>query len=180
MNENTTDPDQKKILQLYAAFGAALVLSVVPSVIAAFACLFFFLGVLIAAYIICTSAEEGSLAENHMTFVIRTIWIGSFLGLLSIIAGSIYLFYNVDNTTLDPCIQNFLAIGSGMQNMEIQALVGIFEPCLDNYLKINMRDLIIGGIISAGPILIYFIVRFTRGLSRALNSYRIANVRSWF
>ena len=180
MKTGQTDPDQKKVLRLYAAFGAALALSVVPFVLAAFLSMVLFLGVLIAAYILRTGTEEGSLIENHMGFIIRTIWIGSFLALLTIVVASIYLFYGMDNTPLDPCIQHFLSIGPGTRVLELQAMTDIFRSCYGAYMDANLRIFIMSGVIAAGPVLIYFIARYARGISRAMNGYRIAKPENWF
>ena len=175
----TTDPDQRKIMQLYAAYGAALVLSVVPFVLAAFISAGLFMGVLIAAYILRTGTEHGSLIENHMTFVIHTIWIGSFLALLTMTGASIYLFNTLDNTPLDPCINQFLAIGSSTQVIELQAMLGVFQGCFESYVNANFKTFIISALIAAGPVLLYFIVRYARGFSRAASGYRISHPESW-
>lgn len=180
MKTGQTDPHQRKVLQLYAAYGAALVLSVVPFVLAAFLSMVLFVGVLIAAYILRTGTEEGSLIENHMTFVIRTLWIGSFLAMLTLVAASLYLFYGVDNTPLDPCIQHFLSIGPGTRVLELQAMTDIFRACYGAYMDANLRIFITSGAMAAGPVLIYFVIRYARGISRAMNGYRIAKPQSWF
>ena len=174
------DPNQRKILRLYAAFGAALVLSVVPFILAALLSMILIFGVLIAAYILRTDTTPGSLVENHMTFIIRTIWIGSFLALLTMTAGSIYLFQTIDNTPLDPCLQPLLDIRSGQTLIDPYAVFNILRGCFDNYWVANIKTFIISGSIAAGPVLLYFIVRYARGLARAMDGYRVANPHFWF
>lgn len=181
-----TGPDQRRILRLYAAFGAALVLSVLPYMLAAFLSLVLGLGVLIAAYILRKDTAEGSLMENHMTFVIRTIWIGSFLALLTTSAGSIYLFQSLDNTPLLPCIENLIGMLSAITpDTSVEALQELMSQeiiyaCVENYMKANLRVFIGAGVLVAGPVLLYFIIRYARGLSRAMGGYRVAHPRHWF
>jgi uncharacterized membrane protein len=171
--------EQKKLLRLYAAFGASLALSLVPSVAAAIITLLLFLGVLFVAYAMRKRSSEGSLIENHTTYIIRTIWISGAAAVFTLIAASVYMLQTVDNTPLDPCISTILSAGARTPDMATQQMIALFRPCFDTYLSVNLRDFIIGGIIAAGPVLLYIILRFTRGLARAGGGYRIANVRSW-
>ncbi len=89
--------------------------------------------------------------------------------------GSIYLFLEIDNTLLNPCIQALL------NNVPTTgSLMAVIEPCIDNYWSVNKRVFFISGALAAGPILIYFIIRYARGLSRALGGYRVSNPGRWF
>jgi uncharacterized membrane protein len=179
MTDNPVNLDQKKILRLYAAFGAALVLSVIPFFLAAFLSMGLAMGVLLAAYILRTDTAEGTLIENHMTFVIRTMWIGSFLALITMAAGSFYLFHGIDNTPLDPCIQHLHLLNSGAQIFDVGVIFGTFQGCLKNYWIINFKVFLISGIIAGGPVLAYFIIRYARGLARAIDGYRVSNPHHW-
>ena len=179
MTQAEQGPDQRKVMQLYAAFGAALLLSVVPFILAAFTSAVLFMGVLIAAHILRAGTEHGSLLENHMTFVIRTIWIGSFLALITMSAASFYLFDRIDHTPLDPCIRSFLSVGQGAFTLDPQALMNIFKGCFHNYIAVNFQTFLISGLIAAVPILLYFIIRYARGLARAAGGYRIAHPEKW-
>jgi uncharacterized membrane protein len=177
------DVNQKKIVRLYGAFGAGLVFSMVPLWSAALVSAVLVTGVLIIAYVLRTDAEHGSLSENHMTFIIRTIWIGSFLALITTAAASVYFFKALDNTPLQPCAEAILSMASGMSDptaMERTIDNFMAMPCWATYWQKNLMIFIIGGVIAAGPILIYFIVRYVRGLTRAIKGYRVANPKAWF
>ena len=178
MSDDKADIEKKNILNIYAAFGAALVLSIIPTMFAAFLSLILGLGVLIAAYMVRKNEEIGSLVENHMTFVIRTIWIGSFFALISTTIGSIYLFFNLDNTPLQPCLNTFLSVADSVQNFS--GLESVFGNCFEPYWFVNAKVFITSGIIVATPILVYFAARYARGLSRAMNGYRVSKPLSWF
>ncbi|MCC7304911.1 MAG: hypothetical protein IT558_01475 [Alphaproteobacteria bacterium] len=174
------DPDRKKILRLYALFGAGLILCVVPFPLAALLSMIFIFGVLVAAYIVRTGASVDGLIFNHATFIIRTIWIGSFIAALTMTAASIYLLRNIDNSPLDPCINQFLSIGPETALSDLMKLQAIFQGCWHSYWMANIHVFITSGSIAAGPPLLYFIVRYARGLSRALDGYRVAKPESWF
>ncbi len=178
--EIVNDPYQKKIIRIYGLFGLSLLLSLVPNIPAACVSAALGLGVLVIAYVLRTGAEENSLLENHMTFIIRTIWIGSFFAMLAMFAASFYLLKTIDNTPLNPCIEKFLAMGAVLDMSNPESLMGIFSNCWAAYWSANMKAFIGGGVIAAGPVLFYFIVRYARGLSRAIRGYRVSNPRTWF
>ncbi|MCE7887289.1 MAG: hypothetical protein DYH13_07290 [Alphaproteobacteria bacterium PRO2] len=183
MMDPVTDANQKKIVRLYGAFGAGLVFSMVPLWSAAIVSAALILGVLIVAYVLRTDAEHGSLIENHMTFVIRTIWIGSLFALITTSAASVYFLKALDNAPLQPCAEMILSMASGMSDptaMEKYINDFMSMPCWANYWQTNLMIFIIGGVIAAGPILIYFVVRYIRGLTRAMRGYRVANPKAWF
>ncbi len=167
------NPEQKKVLHLYSVFGASLVLTLIPSVLAAFVAMWFMIVVLIAAYMIRSKSEEGSLSENHTTFIIRTFWIGGLLVAVTMSAACAYMLVHIDNAPLQPCV---------LQNEDlIKAILDIIRsPCMDDFIQVNLRVLMISMAIAAGPVMLYFIVRFSRGLSRALSGYRIASPKNWF
>jgi uncharacterized membrane protein len=173
------NPDQKKIINLYAAFGASLLLSFVPNVTAAMLCALMGVGVLIAAYMMRKGKAEGSLMENHTTFIIRTIWIGGFFAMIASFAAGLYMFFNVDSEPMAPCLNTLLNQGIS-PDIGMDVLVRAFEPCLGEYTGANFQTFLISGAIVSVPTLLYFLVRFTRGLSRAVKGYVIAGHKGWF
>jgi hypothetical protein len=97
------------------------------------------------------------------------------------VAGSIYLLYTLDNTPLDPCIEQSFNIDTGMAMSELQAmLITTFRSCYPDYMGANFMAFIVGGAIAAGPPLVYVIARYTHGLTRCLKGYRIAQPLRWF
>ncbi|MEM7680048.1 MAG: hypothetical protein AAF182_03490 [Pseudomonadota bacterium] len=178
MDKQDAEIEKQKILQVYAALAATLILSLLPFLNAAVLSLLLGLLVLVMGYIYRGRAEANSLMENHMTFVIRTVWIGSFFAVLFMAFGAAYLLSYLDNEPLLDCMQGFMAMGSEIYHPEIFKTV--FSPCQESYLAVNMDVLVTGGIIVAVPPLLYFSVRLVRGLSRALKGYRLADPTSWF
>lgn len=162
------DPEKKVTMQVYAALGATIILSVIPNALAAVLCMVLGLGVLVAAYSIRKKADDESLSDNHMTFVIRTIWIGSFLFCVTSVLAAIYASMNLDYTALEGCAGNGAA--------SVDALL----PCLPQYIEDN-QNLLINSMVYAGlPIFVYFGYRFIKGLGRASKGYRIASPKGWF
>lgn len=170
------EKERSRVLQLYGAFTAALVLSLLPFISAAIVSLVLFIGLLIATGIVRRRAAPDSLAENHAIYLIRTIWVGGLVALISLALGSAYMLSMIDNTALQPCIESF------MQNPgnDLMAMKLLFEPCFDSYMSGNFLTFAISGVLAAGPILLYFAVRLVRGLMRAKDGYRLANPRMWF
>lgn len=175
------DPDRKRAIQLYGAFGASLLLMLLPSMIAACISLVILLITMVMAYSMRKKSPAGSLSENHATYLIRTIWIGGLIGVITLALGSMYLLQNVDNTPLEPCTQNLAAqIETLGPNVSATALQPYLQPCMDAFVKLNLRTLIISAALSIVPIMLYFAFRFARGLSRVTGGYRIAKPKSWF
>ncbi len=179
--ESEADPQRKMVLNLYAAFAVSLILTLVPHAIIAIVAAVFFLGVLIAAYLIRAKAEDDSLAQNHATYIIRTIWIGSSLAVVFIGIGAAYMLPNIDYSTFQPCSNKLMSMGlEYAENATYAQVWELANPCFDLFIKDNWSILIVTGIIVILPILIYFVVRFVRGLSRAMKGYRIAKPKAWF
>lgn len=180
----TPGPGKKQIMGLYILFGAGLLLSVVPTISAAFFSMVLILGVLIAAYVLRAGKAQDSLMRNHMTYVISTIWAGSFLAALTVIAAGLYLFYALDNAPLQPCIEAFLHMGVGpgqeMLMLDPESLFHAFQGCYDDYITKNFMIFAIGTVIAAGPVLLYFIIRYVRGLAGLLKNRNIPKPERWF
>lgn len=175
------DPHRATVLNLYAALAVSLILSMMPHGIIAVLSLFFMIGVLVAAYIVRSKVEPETLAENHATYIIRTIWIGSFLALITTTIGGVIMLSGINYEPFMPCADRLAA-----QGMEIAAnasYIQVWElasPCFDTFINANLSTLMMAGAITILPILIYFAVRFVRGLSRAIKGYRLAKPRAWF
>ncbi len=179
MDIKNTNPKQQTLLRLYAAYGACLALSFVPSVIAAMITLLLLTGVMIAAYILRRKSEAGSLIENHMIYLIRTFWIGALVAFITMTLGSFYLLSIIDNAPLQPCLDNIMSSASSSENLKASFMMSLFGPCMDDFMSVNFNGFLIGGMIAIGPVLAYFALRYVKGLTRALKGYRLAKPKSW-
>lgn len=168
------DPEQKNILRLYAASCVMIVFSFIPTITAALTTLLLFTFVLIAAYVMRRKSEEHSLTENHTTYIIRTIWISGLIAVLSLTAGSFYMLGHIDQNPLNGCANTILGMS------DPNAMLAVMQPCIDEFVALNKQVLMISGAIVAAPVLLYLILRYARGLPRAIRGYRIAHEKGWF
>ncbi len=175
------NPETKTIMRVYGAFVAALLLSLAPDPVFAFVALLIFTGVMIAAYMIRKRSEEDSLTENHMTWIIRTIWIVCLFALVTVTAGSFYLWSRIDFTAIQPCAEKAGdLIASQVGEPGTMELLAIIEPCEKAFVQDNRMPLIMATAIAALPLLLYLVLRLTKGIARAAKGYRLADIKSWF
>lgn len=184
-NTSEKDPvekEHKTIMQVYAMFVAALMMGFIPSGFFALMALSMFLAVLIGAYVIRMRAGDQSLTADHMTYIIRTIWIVSFFALFTVAAGAAYLVPLLDYAAVEPCSAQLAGMisGGGTSGLTAGSLHSVMEGCYDNFISANLRHIIIATAIAAGPLVIYLGFRLAKGLSRARKNHRIGDVKSWF
>jgi uncharacterized membrane protein len=178
---NHSDEGKGKVINLYAAFGISLIMSLMPYGIAAVVSFIFLIGVLIAAYAIRKKSEEHSLAENHCTYIIRTIWIGGALSVVTIAVASGLLVADLDYSPFIPCSESFAEKGQEfVNNATYEQIMHLSQPCMNDFIAANMNGLVLAGLVGIVPILIYFAYRYVKGLMRALNGYRLADPKAWF
>lgn len=171
---------QKTILNLYAAFGVSVILSLLPSFSAALLSAVFFIGVLVAGYSIRGKAEHGSLVENHATFVIRTMWIAALLSLVTTGIATAYMMGRIDYFMFDPCANTLAGKGiAWMESAGVMEVYAIIEPCVAPFLDTNKTLLMNALLIAGGPVIIYMTYRIAKGVGRAMKGYRLANPKSW-
>lgn len=179
--QSPQDPHRTTVLNLYAAFAVSLILTLMPHGIIALLALVFMIGVLITAYVVRARVEPETLAENHATYIIRTIWIGSLLAAITTTIGGAILLTDIDYAPFTPCADRLAAQGMDFAANATYAQVWeLSSPCFDAFINANLNTLIVAGAITILPILAYFAVRFVRGLSRAIKGYRLAKPRAWF
>lgn len=176
---DTPDIEQRKITSVYVAFGAGLALSLAPFLVAALLSGALIVGALFIAYVLRTDSEQGSLIENHMIFIIRTIWIGSLLTLITLTIAGLYLFKALNNAPLQPCVDQILSMAdpAAMESIVINFMA---TQCWANYWQTNLTAFIVAFVITAVPAFLYFAIRYMRGVTRAVRGYRVANPKAWF
>ncbi len=176
-----TDPSQSTLTKLYSALLAALVFSFWPSVTAALMALIFATGVLVAAYIYRGKSEEGSLLHNHTTYLIRTIWVGSFFALITTSIASFYMITRIDSMPMMACLEPLARqMQEGTVHLDQAMLMEMIAPCWDQYMDINRQTFITSGAIAVIPVLLYFVIRLVRGFTRAMKGVAITKPKAWF
>lgn len=172
---------QKAVLNLYAAFGVSLILSILPNMTAAGLSLVFFLGVLIGAYIVRSKFEDHSFAENHATFLIRTLWISAFLSLITTGIATFYMMGGIEYRVFQPCADDLAGKGvAWIESAGMMDVYAIIEPCVKPFLNLNQTLLINSALIAGAPLILYMAYRMVKGLSRAIKGYRLSDAKTWF
>jgi len=180
MSKNT-NKHHKAVMGLYIGIGLSLLLSLVPILSFAIISLLLFIGVLIASYVVRGKTETGSFAENHATFIIRTLWIVSFISLITIGIASFYMFGRLDYSLLNPCINDLSSRGIAyIESAGTQELYRLIQPCADNFIDANIGFFITAALIAGGPVLIYVGYRLFRGVCPFKKGAFIVNHKSWF
>ncbi len=166
------DKEQKNITQFYGAFAAAIVCNFIPLAAAQLFGLCLLLAVLIGAYVYKARSKLDSLAYNHMTYLIGTIWISSLLLVIGLAVATYWVYAQGDHAQ----IQNVV---NGM-NSGVAFSPGELESVLRGYIQHNFKLLLTATLSTIGPCVIYIVYRTACGLSRASKGYRINKPAAWF
>ena len=171
--------EEKKILRIYAAFAASLVLMLMPNAAIAVLAAVLMMGSMIAAYMKRRAADPQSLTADHMNFLIRTIWIGSGLAAITTSIACVYMMKTADHAPLQVCSNNAAAkiLESGTQDM--RAINAMLQPCVNDFIAANVPVLINSVAMAAALPLIYFAFRTAKGLRRAAGGHRIGGDKGW-
>lgn len=135
-----------------------------------------FLVLFILLYMFRSKADEKSLLDNHMTYLIRTIWIGSLFFCIGFIPGCIW-FWEIGEHRL---MLDYVADITGGVYLDPIIAQTAYEEMMTQYMTVNKSLLIKIGIITLGPSLVYMLYRMVKGLLRGAKGYRIMNVEAWF
>lgn len=155
--------NQWDVLGVYITFILALISNFIPStMIQAFGGILFFV-VLCTAYFIRWKNKTVSFKNNHMTYLIRTFWIGSLILGIGMALSLLLADHSIINNTVE-----------GMMN-------GISFS--QEELTIIMRNYAFKNIVVFGltllPSIIYLTYRTVKGMIKAYNNQEILDVKSW-
>jgi uncharacterized membrane protein len=163
------EANQKKIINIYSAFVASLLMQVIPSVAIQTFGLLLLICVFFGCYFYRSKEDKGSLIENHTTFIIRTFWIWSLFLLIAMGAAVFWILGTGGHEILIQSIDTILGGGSIPSEAELMRIANRFF--LNNLIAL---------VVCFGPCIIYIAYRICKGLSRALKGYRVDNEKSWF
>lgn len=172
MGRRKASKEMKTVTNVYGALSASIFAQFIPNVTAQLFGICLFCMVLPAAYVIRRlSKEPDGLVKNHMTFIIRTIWLSSFALTIGTTIGSAFIYNYGDNTVI---YEFFDRIRTG-------SLIGLYdlEGVIKMYMIRNKSLIVSTAIFSLGPCVIYIAFRLARGLSRAMKGHRIGNPNAW-
>lgn len=161
------DPQQRLLQRLYVGLLVTLILQVVPYTLIAVPAMIAFLVLFTYCYVLRKRQEPDSLAEHHLTYLIRTIWIAGLILAACTLAGYLYVMHYLPK-------EDLMMLGD-----ELMHTTHIQGP-MNEFIRRNEALLIEGALIMAGPTILYIVYRFARGMARAWKGYRLASVKSWF
>ena len=166
------DKEQKNIVQYYGAFAAAIICNFVPVPIVTLFGLCLLLAILIGAYVFKARSKIDSLAYNHMTYLIGTIWISSLFLVIGMAVASYWVFSKGDHTLIMNLMDNM--------NAGVMVSPGEMQAIMQNYIHANLRLLVTASLVTMGPAVVYIIYRTAYGATRATKGYRLARPAGWF
>lgn len=165
------DKEQKNVTQFYGAFAASVICNFIPLAIVQIFGWSLMLAVLIGAYIYKARSKLDSLAYNHMTYIIGTIWIGSLLLFLGMLVATYWVYAQGDHTVIEGLIAT---VNSGTIVSEAE-----MTSVLHSYMQQNYKLLMTVTLSTVGPAVLYVVYRTACGLSRASKGYRMAKPAGW-
>lgn len=176
-----TEKQQNKVALFYGAAWASLILVCIPSITFAIVASILFFVLLIVAYIIRKKSVDGDFVNNHMRYIIKTLWFSLFiLPAITLTVATIYMIPKLDNSSLMPCAQPLAEhLLENPDMADIQILYEYIEPCMHDYMMSNKAIFFIATLIAALPILIYMIYRFGKGTLLTFKSKTHNNPKSW-
>ena len=175
MSEDKTNA-KNKIIVCYNGVILSLCLSIHPNMWVQVPAQVIFLVIFVLTYMFRSKAEDKSLLDNHMTYLIRTIWIGSLFFCIGFIPGCIWFWEAGEHSLMLDYVADMMG-GAYLDPLVAQAA---YEEMMKQYMAVNKDLLIKIGIITLGPSLAYMLYRMVKGLLRGAKGYRIMNVESWF
>lgn len=159
--------EASKVQNIYAAIIAAFVLNFVPDQLVQIIASLVFLCVFIALYVFRRLAEEESLIDNHMTYLIRSIWIGGLFIIIGTIISAVYFIGTIG-------FEEYARLGQqAIEQQDPMAIMTVFESAYP-------REIFISVMITFAPGTLYLAFRLAKGLARAIKGYRIAKPTTWF
>lgn len=177
------DEPSPKIMAVYGLMVLSVLVCFIPHLAFAYLSMFLFVATLLTAYIFRAEDNnkngEDGLQANHMTWIIRTIWIVSLLAIPTVGVAAAYMIPQIDYSIMDHCVQN-VASQLDPENPDYAAMDDLIQPCMDDFLHHNKIVFFIALIIGGGPLTLYFIIRLYRGITAARAGVRIENVKRWF
>lgn len=176
----TDTSEQKTLNAVYGALAAMTVLSFVPHMTVATIALLLFIIIFIALYVVKSKAHKDGVVENHMIYLIRTLWIVQLIAVITLTVACIYLLPLFDSSALEPCTNKVANMAMSDPNINYQAMSDEIQPCMDQMMADNRTALLNATLIAGIPVLLYLLFRLFKGGSRALKGYRVANPKGWF
>ncbi len=168
--------DQNRpVVKNYAFLAGCLVLSFLPFTIAAVAAFILFTAAWIMAGRLRKKTDD-EFFVSHGVFLNRTIWIASFMAMLTTGLASVYVLALYDPSPIHECANNLMTAGSAAGQSNVAAIIA---PCMGDFIEANRNVFTVGGLMAATPVVLYLVWRTTRGARQAVRGLAVEKPLSW-
>ena len=161
--------DQIKIFMGYLIFFMTILTSCYPVGMLAVMSLGLALFFMIYVYYYKMVSQKGSLVYDHMIYLIRSLWIGSFYLMICLTAAYFYGAPRFDMTVIEMVTTGQYV---PMSEQEIYALQ-------DRFIAMNQPLIIYVLLIAFGPTVLFFLYRILKGQMAASKGKAPKGLRSW-
>ncbi len=151
------------IFLLTAIFGV-----LVPHVFVSGMSLSFIVCLIIFAYAQRLDYDSESLMWNHMTYIIQTFWYG-----LLVLSFSLLFAVSVFLLSFKHGLMDTRPLGPCMIDQEL-------SPCMRNFFEANPYWFFSVSLIVFGPVILYFLFRYARGLIFVKKNLAVGNITGTF
>ncbi len=160
MEDHISQKDKRIIYSSYIFLFLSMFATLIPINIASVFSLMICVCTLAAIYSVRSNAEEDSILENHMTFLIRTFWRANLYLLISIMLAGIYIAMFADYSAITPCVSYINDhLATIIENSDISRIKKIMEPCSNAFYNNNKHYVMVTILLALLPLLTYLIYR---------------------
>jgi len=158
MTEKSLNETQKNIVAVYALIGAGSLMMTIPYSLLPFAGLACSMVGFVSAYVYRWKHKDNQKMQEHMTYIIRTVWWSSLILLIGTAIFASILVSNGDLSMINDLMAN---AENGMipSDGDIRAMQAMF-------VHENMRLITIGAVVGLLPYPLYLIYRMVKGVRR--------------
>lgn len=155
------------ILATYVFFFISIIMMALPSAYPALIGMILCVLILMGLYSARSKAEEGSMTETHMSYLIRTFWRANLFLLYALVPAliyaALYISYNKVWTCLTVLPPEMI---DSMRYTDTAQLEALANACVSTFMSENKKPLMIAALIAFGPVGSYILVQFSLGLHR--------------
>ncbi len=169
--------EHKKILLYYGLLHGTFYAMFLPFLNVSFLASVGLIFLIFFLYAARSKADEDSLLENHLSYLIKSFWKGNIFLVLFFAIGGVFLSLTMDYAPIMPCLDYVMNNAMSLaQKNDLSTVIEIFKPCEKQFLAKNMGQLIATGTIAFIPSLAYLSYRLVYGLI-VLRKNRLISLR---
>lgn len=161
---NRAEKDFRNTKIVFALLFGSMFLTLLPFSVASFFALLLSICTLSGVYSMRSLAEEDSIIESHMNFLITTFWRVALFVLITGIFATLFLLIFANYHKMDVCINNLDNIAfSALGARDASQFNALFDVCSRTFMRNNNVQTTVTSIIAFGPVLVYLLYRCQKG-----------------